>query len=79
MQQTLMQQGIELMLYGMGTVFIFLTLLVLLTSVMSSLIQRFIKPELPVDANRVTTAPVTQSDNQLIAVITAAIRQHRNR
>lgn len=79
MQQTLMQQGVELMLFGMGTVFIFLTLLVLLTTVMSSLIQRFVKPELPVEPARVAAAPGGQPDSQLLAVITEAIKQHRAR
>lgn len=80
MQQTLMQQGTELMLYGMGTVFIFLTLLVLLTTIMSSLIQRFVKSEpeavpkpAPVAAN------AAQNDSQLLAVISEAIKQHRAR
>ena len=72
-----MQQGTELMLYGMGTVFIFLTLLVLLTTVMSSLIQRFVKPE-PVAAPKPaapTSAP--QNDPVLLEVIKQAIKQHR--
>ena len=81
MQQTLMQQGTELMLYGMGTVFIFLTLLVLLTTVMSSLIQRFVKPEPEVVAKPAPVAPANapQNDSQLLAVITEAIKQHRAR
>ena len=52
MQNTLVQQGIELMLFGMGTVFIFLALLVVVTTVMSALVERLSKPEsiaLPID------------------------------
>lgn len=81
MQQTLMQQGTELLLYGMGTVFIFLTLLVLLTSVMSSLIQRYAKPDLVVEPKRApaANANAVQHDSQLLAVITEAIKQHRAR
>ena len=45
MQNDLMQQGIELMLYGMGTVFTFLALLIVATTLMSAVITRFFKPE----------------------------------
>ena len=42
MQTDLIGQGLELMLYGMGTVVVFLTLLVFTTSGMSLLVRRFI-------------------------------------
>ncbi|MCR8923231.1 OadG family protein [Dasania sp. GY-MA-18] len=79
MQQTLMQQGAELMLYGMGTVFVFLTLLVVLTTIMSSLIQRYVKPEPPAGPSGGATTTAPQADSQLVAVIAAAIKQHRAR
>jgi len=41
MQDNLIDQGISLMLFGMGTVFIFLTILVLATWLMSTLINKF--------------------------------------
>ena len=78
MQQSLMQQGIELMYFGMGSVFVFLTLLVILTTLMSALVQRFVKPEPP--AAPVSSArPAVQQDSQLLAVISEAIKQHRSR
>ncbi|MDP6536134.1 MAG: OadG family protein [Gammaproteobacteria bacterium] len=71
--ENLVGQGIELALFGMGTVFVFLALLILATHLMSSVLLKF-QPEdgpLTVDA-------VTQSNHSvLIAVITAAIAQHR--
>ena len=78
MQETLMQQGAELMLYGMGTVFVFLTLLVFLTSAMSALLGRFAKPEPAVIAPAAKPAVATD-DKQLIAAISAAIHKHRSR
>ena len=78
MQGTLMQQGGELMLFGMGTVFVFLSLLVVLTTFMSSLLQRYVKPEpAAVVQSRVPVAK--QDDAQLVAVISAAIHQHRSK
>lgn len=79
MSQTLMQQGTELMIYGMGTVFVFLTLLVILTSIMSSLIQRFVKPVPPVAVTKPVQTEAINQDAQLLAVITEAIKQHRAR
>ena len=82
MQESLMQQGVELMLYGMGTVFVFLTLLVILTTAMSALLSRFVKPELAVarrSAGPDAGAAVATDDKQLIAAISAAIHKHRSR
>jgi oxaloacetate decarboxylase gamma subunit len=67
----LLQQGFELMVVGMGTVFFFLTLLVIATSAMSSLIRRFF--EVPVPALQ------PDSDQAHVAAIAAAIAQHRQR
>ncbi len=64
------------MLFGMGTVIVFLTLLVFATTGMSALIQRYF-PE-PEPAAATTTAARTD-DPILLAVITAAIKQHRSR
>jgi len=66
MQPTLLEQGLMLMLVGMGTVFVFLTLLVAGMSVMASVVKRFLPAAID--------AAVTDEE---IAVITAAIAQHR--
>lgn len=67
MQSSLFNQGVELMLVGMGTVFVFLTLLVGAMSVMAGIVRR----RTPVSAESV-------SDEE-IAAITAAIAQHRSK
>lgn len=67
------------MLFGMGTVFVFLTLLVAVTGAMSSTVSKFAAP--PV-AESAIPSPVTASqavDPKVIAVIQAAIDQHRGR
>ena len=63
--------GLNLMLYGMGTVFVFLTLLVFATTAMSSLVNRF-APE-PVE----TEQPAALPNARLVAVIEAAVAAHR--
>ena len=66
MQPTLLDQGITLMLVGMGTVFIFLTVLVAGMSLMALVVHRFTPT--PVDAS---------ASDEEVAAITAAITQHR--
>ena len=71
--------GLELMLVGMGTVFVFLTLLVFMVKLMSAMVSRFVTIEDPDSVpisqhNGATTIPAAH-----VAAITAAIDQHRNR
>ena len=79
MQGDIIDQGVELMLYGMGTVVVFLSLLILVTILMSWFIARFFpEPELTA-VNPVAPVPPAQAADQsrLVAVITAAIHRHR--
>jgi len=66
MQPTLIDQGLTLMLVGMGTVFVFLTILVAAMSLMALIVHRLTPA--PADAG---------ASDEEIAVITAAIAQHR--
>lgn len=75
MHDTLLQQGLDLTLFGMGIVFAFLLVLVIGTGIMSRIIIRNF-PE------AATPAPSTQTSNdeaRLRSIIKAAIEQHRNR
>ena len=66
MPPSLLDQGLMLMLVGMGTVFVFLTILVAGMSLMALIVNRFLPSE----------ADMGASDEE-VAVITAAIAQHR--
>jgi len=66
-----------LMLYGMGTVFTFLTLLVGLTTLMSFTVNRYAKEDSITgdsEAHQIHTALV---EPKIVKVIQAAIDQHR--
>lgn len=84
MQSTLMSQGLELLLFGMGTVVVFLTLLVFAIRAMSLLIQRFFPAPLSVagaapqlaSSSGMGNAPAAV-DPQLLAAIAGAVHQHR--
>jgi oxaloacetate decarboxylase gamma subunit len=62
----LVSEGLNLALYGMGTVFVFLTLLVLATMLMSRLVAH---PE----TAAVVALPADSADARPMAAITAAI------
>ena len=71
----LMSSGIELMLIGMGIVYVFLAMLVFAINVMTALVSRYF-PSPPPEL----TAPIAEStDSSHIAAITAAVHQYRNK
>ena len=65
MEATLLDQGVTLMLVGMGTVFVFLTILVIAMTLLASIVRRF--------------TPVVEDavSDEEVAAITAAIARHR--
>ena len=80
MQGDIVEQGVELMLYGMGTVVVFLTVLIGATSFMSWLLGRYFpEPEIPTASagGGATVAPERENNAQRVAVITAAIHRYR--
>lgn len=82
MNDRLIQDGVDLMLFGMGSVLVFLTLLALAAVVMSSIVRRWF-PEPEGLASAPTRAPGAAStksakvDDNVMAAIKAAIEQHR--
>lgn len=66
METSLLNEGLALMYVGMGTVFVFLTVLVVAMSLMSAAILTMTK-----------SAPNDDISNEEVAAITAAIAQHR--
>ena len=66
MEESLLELGAMLMIAGMGTVFVFLTVLVGAMTLMAGMVKRF-QPTVPDD----------QVTYEEIAAIAAAIRRHR--
>ncbi|WP_370978338.1 OadG family protein [Agaribacterium sp. ZY112] len=80
MEAELIQQGVDLMLFGMGTVFAFLTILVFSTTLMSKFVGRFFpEADVPEPAPSPINGPVAPVDSRTLAVIQEAINQHRAR
>jgi len=68
MTNSLIDEGLKLMLAGMGTVFVFLTALVIVTTLMSRLVMRF------------QTKPIASDiTDEEVAAISAAITRHRRK
>ncbi len=76
----LLEDGLGLMVLGMGFVFLFLVILIFATGYMSRLLNHFF-PEVPVVTPKsVVAVPSSEAiDPQLVAVISAAVHQHRNK
>ena len=77
----LFNQGVQLMIYGMGTVFVFLAVLVLVTTSMSYIVNRFFPDQVPSVEPTTQAAQPAQAgtdDSTLLAVITAAVHQYRS-
>lgn len=89
----LLAEGFNLAMFGMGFVFSFLLVLVVLTTSMSAILRRFtpsttVVPKgysgsgrngsSPPSAGRESAQQSSIEDTRLIAVVTAAIRQHRS-
>lgn len=80
MQEQLFEQGLELLIYGMGTVFVFLILLVFAVNFMSRLIATYFPEPEPAPAPAPKAkAPSGNLDPTTLAVIKEAIRQHRDK
>ena len=82
--QPLIVESAQLMLIGMGSVFIILTLLIFLITLVSKLLAKFnpedtsgISQPAYALARKSTSNPAT--DNELIAVISSAIASYRKR
>ncbi|MCQ4261892.1 oxaloacetate decarboxylase [Stutzerimonas stutzeri] len=73
----LLLEGVELMLFGIGSVFVFLILLILCIRLMSYLTGRFVTAPVPQVVAAPTTSAATDADT--LAAIQAAIHQHRAR
>ncbi|HDZ47019.1 hypothetical protein LCGC14_0154900 [marine sediment metagenome] len=75
----LLQDGLALMALGMGFVFVFLTVLVISVTLMSKLIGRFQPAAVATGQTKPTATSATSSakDDEVIAVISAAVHRYR--
>ncbi|MEQ3722856.1 OadG family transporter subunit [Alcanivorax sp.] len=73
----MMAQGVELMLVGMGVVFVFLIVLVAVTTAMSALVRKFGREPQASTAQPVPSLPQDLPPPAIIKAIEKAVQQHR--
>jgi oxaloacetate decarboxylase gamma subunit len=80
MHESLLGQGVDLLIFGVGTVFSFLVLLIVVISIISKIVVRFF-PEAPAVAKPASRTPSTAAaiEPQVLAAIQGALKQHRAR
>ena len=80
METNLVMEGVKFMFLGMGTVFVFLIIMIYAVNLMSFIIHKFFPEphavEEPVSSN-VQQAGNADSKKKIVAAITAAITQYR--
>ena len=74
----LIQEGLSLMAFGMGFVFVFLTVLVFAMTGMSRLVMRFAPAPVKEEAPRQAT-PSARTDDDVMAAISIAVHRYRQR
>jgi len=78
METNLVIEGFKFMGLGMGTVFIFLIIMIGAMNIMSTVIHRFFpEPELKATPTGDSTGAPKDNNNKVVAAITAAIKHHR--
>jgi len=75
--ENIFADSIGLMILGMGTVFVFLSVLVIVTSLMSSLVQKYVIEDASSELAKISSSG--QDQQTLLTVISAAIHAHRSR
>ncbi|EAT11531.1 oxaloacetate decarboxylase [Bermanella marisrubri] len=70
--------GLGLLGFGMGTVFVFLILLIFATSIMSTIVNKYFPEAAPVPAKK-RSQPSQGADPQLLKVLAAAVKEHKAR
>ncbi len=71
----MMSSGVELMITGMGIVYLFLAMLVVAIKTMTVIVARYF----PDPTALAVTIPKQDNDPQVIAAISAAIHQYRSK
>lgn len=75
----LLMNGVELMVLGMGIVFLFLAMLVVAVNIMSTLVERFLPAALPLSSPVATVSKSSATDPTIVAAISSAVHQYRSK
>jgi oxaloacetate decarboxylase gamma subunit len=78
--QLLIAESAQLLVIGMGTVFIILIMLIFLINMVSRILpEEVVEPLQPVARRGSTAKPAAGNNSELVAVVSAAVRSYKNR
>ena len=77
METNLIVEGFKFMGLGMGTVFVFLSILIFAMNAMSVIIHKFFPEPQANEATSVDSTNTANDNKKIIAAITAAVKHHR--
>ncbi len=77
-EPSILQQGLDLMIYGVGIVFLFLLVLVTAVAAMSRAVQRYLPHQEAATPSKISPVQAAASP-QVVRAIQAALDQHRQR
>ncbi|MBN2816210.1 MAG: OadG family protein [Campylobacterales bacterium] len=79
METNLVIEGFKFMGLGMGTVFVFLGIMIVAMNIMSTIIHKFFPEPQPKASTSAPSSNAKKQDNnkKIVAAITAAIKHHR--
>ena len=75
----LMNEGLMLMIFGMGSVFVFLTLLVIFTTLMSCLLEKYDTKFGSSETEKDSGSTDSIDQDSLLVILTSAVHQYRSR
>jgi len=78
METNLVIEGLKFMGLGMGTVFVFLAIMIFCMNIMSYIVHKFFpEPQVSITPSNGSNTTTTQDKKKIVAAITAAIKHHR--
>lgn len=77
MEANLVIEGFKFMVLGMGTVFLFLIVLIVLMNIMSAFLDKFFPEPKPIIPSIISSVTKEKNNKNIIAAITAAVIHHR--
>ncbi len=75
----LIEEGVKFLVLGMTTVYIFLYLMVVVLKIESKIVQKYFPPAKKTSPPIKTPQKNISNDEEIVAAITAAIIEHKNR
>ncbi len=76
----LIEEGVKFLVLGMTTVYVFLYLMVIVLKIESKIVQKYFPPPKKTPSlSKKSSVKISNNEDEIVAVITAAIIEHRKK